>query len=104
MRMRSFLHNGVIIIPPDGLKQLSCWYYQEQKFKNYELALVTCGVMAIPNFINFRPSSLQLRNGHRGKSIVKKLVGSQRKSLIINSSFQSNCMLGSRFNEETQMG
>jgi hypothetical protein len=49
--------SGVIIISPHDLKQLSSWYYREEKVKNYDFAVVSYhGITSIPNLINFRPA------------------------------------------------
>jgi hypothetical protein len=47
-----------VVIPPHDFKEQSRWYYHVQKDRTYLFAVVTHGITAIPNLINFRHAVL----------------------------------------------
>jgi hypothetical protein len=54
----SIMGNSAINVPPHNFKQPCRLYYSGRKIKNYEFEIAPCGIMSMPNFINFRQAIL----------------------------------------------
>jgi hypothetical protein len=59
------LQVALVSIPPHRFVRPPCWYYRLFDIKKYDFRVDTGGIPSIPNFIQIRPSVLELNHADR---------------------------------------